>query len=326
MRKPIAVLVAAALLPLVAAVRPAEAAPGCGFPGRTWSAKTPASLRLDADKLQSALDFATQHTSATVLVLRHGCLAGASRLDGLTSKVPLDGWSMTKSVTALLVGRAVSLGKLDIDRPIARLFPEADRAHGRLTPRHLLTMSSGLHLNWLRDLRSGDAGPRARRVVARVRPHARDVVGVPAEPGDAARGGRPARGQGRRPARVGERAALHADRHRSRSLVLAARPGGTHRRLGASVDDVTRLGAPRLPRPARRRVERAARHLERLPAPDADVVPSEPRVRIPHVAQRTRQLRHARDERPRRGQGHAHPDGAERHDRSSPDRTSSARS
>jgi CubicO group peptidase (beta-lactamase class C family) len=87
-----------------------------------------------------------------MLVIRHGCLAGASRLDALTSTMQLDGWSMTKSVTALLVGRAVALGKLDIDRPIARFFPEADRAHGALTPRNLLTMSSGLHLNWLRDL------------------------------------------------------------------------------------------------------------------------------------------------------------------------------
>ena len=61
----------------------------------------------------------------------------------MTSKVKLDGWSMTKSVTALVVGRAVTLGKLDIDRPIASLYPEADRAHGALTPRHLLTMTSG---------------------------------------------------------------------------------------------------------------------------------------------------------------------------------------
>ena len=254
MRKSIAVLVAAALLPLVAAVRPAEAAPRLRLPGPDVVARRRrASLRLDADKLQSALDFATQHTSATVLVLRHGCLAGASRLDALTSKVPLDGWSMTKSVTALLVGRAVTLGKLDIDRPIARLFPEADRAHGRLTPRHLLTMSSGLHLNWLRDL--NPAMPdRVRDALSLASDHApgtwwayqQSPVTLLAE--------------------VVRRAVEADDLHAWANAQLFTPIGiardqwfwqrdraGTHRRLGAPVDDVTRLGAPRVPRPARRR-------------------------------------------------------------------------
>jgi CubicO group peptidase (beta-lactamase class C family) len=154
MRRTIAAIVAGVVgVGTVTTTVPAAASPaGCGFPKASWTSKAPSSVAMDGTKLQDALDFATQHTSATVLVIRHGCLAGATRLDALTSKVALDGWSLTKSVTALLVGRAVTLGKLDIDRPIARLFPEADRAHGRLTPRHLLTMSSGLHLNWLRDL------------------------------------------------------------------------------------------------------------------------------------------------------------------------------
>lgn len=132
---------------------PVSAGPaGCGFPGRSWVARPPSSVDLDPAKLQDALDFATQHSSATMLVVRRGCLAGASRLDGVTQSAKLDGWSMTKSVTAMLVGRAATLGKLDIDRPIARLFPEADSAHGVITARHLLTMTSGLHVNWLRDL------------------------------------------------------------------------------------------------------------------------------------------------------------------------------
>jgi CubicO group peptidase (beta-lactamase class C family) len=151
MRK-LAVVIATVILPVVGTTNASAGPSGCGFPGRTWTSRPPSSVHLDPAKLQAALDFATQHTSATVLVVRHGCLAGASRLDALTSTVQLDGWSMTKSVTALVTGRAVTLGKLDIDRPIAPLFPEADRAHGKLTPRHLLTMSSGTHLNWLRDL------------------------------------------------------------------------------------------------------------------------------------------------------------------------------
>ena len=156
MRKPALVVAIAIVVTTLGAVRtPAAASPGCGFPARAWTSREPRAVHLDPVKLQDALDFATQHSSATMLVVRHGCLAGATRLDGVTSAQQFDGWSMTKSVTALVAGRAVTLGKLRIDRPIAPLYPEADRAHGKLTPRHLLTMTSGTHLNWLRDLNPG---------------------------------------------------------------------------------------------------------------------------------------------------------------------------
>lgn len=112
---------------VAAAALPARAAAAsCGFPKASWTAKAPEKLGLDADKLQEALDYATSRSSESVLVIRHGCLAGGSRLDALTSGMEHEGWSMTKSVTALVVGRAVTLGKLNIDRPIGRLFPEAD--------------------------------------------------------------------------------------------------------------------------------------------------------------------------------------------------------
>ena len=137
---------------LVATSVPAHAgSASCGFPKAGWSAQSPERLGLHAAKLQDALDFATQHSSESVLVIRHGCLAGASRLDPVTSELQIDGWSMTKSVTALLTGRAVTLGKLNIDKPIGPLFPEADRAHARITPRQLMHMSSGLHRHWTRD-------------------------------------------------------------------------------------------------------------------------------------------------------------------------------
>jgi CubicO group peptidase (beta-lactamase class C family) len=130
---------------------PASAA-SCADPGLSWQRRAAGELSMDAGRLQQALDWATTHTSATVAVYRHGCLAGESRLDPLTSQVPLDGWSMTKSVTSMVVGRAVTLGLLDIDSPIGLMYPEADVEHARLTPRILLTMTSGMHVNWVRDL------------------------------------------------------------------------------------------------------------------------------------------------------------------------------
>jgi CubicO group peptidase (beta-lactamase class C family) len=130
----------------------AKGAVGCAEPGVAWRTAAPDDVAVDAPALQDALDWATLHTSASVVVVRHGCLIGSSRLDAVTSAQAFDGWSMTKTVTALLVGRAVSLGLVDIDQPIRRLIPEASGRHGDLTMRHLLTMSSGLHVNWVRDL------------------------------------------------------------------------------------------------------------------------------------------------------------------------------
>jgi CubicO group peptidase (beta-lactamase class C family) len=75
----------------------------------------------------------------------------------------MDGWSMTKAVTAMVVGRAVTLHKFDIDKPIGPLFPEADKAHGALTARQLLTMSSGLHLTWIRDFNGTELMPNRVR-------------------------------------------------------------------------------------------------------------------------------------------------------------------
>lgn len=138
----------------------------CGYPGESWERRAPDQLALDPARLQEAFDFATTHNSTTVAVYRRGCLAGESRLDALTRDVQFDGWSMTKTVTAMLVGRAVRLRKMRIDRPIGPRYPEADRRHAALRPRHLLTMTSGLHRNWVREL-----SPQENRV--------RDALSLP---------------------------------------------------------------------------------------------------------------------------------------------------
>jgi CubicO group peptidase (beta-lactamase class C family) len=145
-------LVTAAALSFVLLAQPASAASGCGYPGGAWQSRSPEALDLNAGRLQDALDWANTHTSASVAVYRRGCLAGESRLDAITREQHLDGWSMTKSVTATLVGRAVALRKLRVNQPLRTLYPEADARHGSLKIRHLLTMTAGTHRNWVRDL------------------------------------------------------------------------------------------------------------------------------------------------------------------------------
>lgn len=123
----------------------------CAEPDAAWEPRALEDLRLDSAQLQDALDWANQHSGLSVAVYRDGCLAAQSTLDTLTAALPLDGWSMTKSVTAMVVGRAVTLGLFDLDQPIGTWVPEADAAHARITPRQLLTMTSGLHSNYVRD-------------------------------------------------------------------------------------------------------------------------------------------------------------------------------
>ena len=58
---------------------------------------------------------------------------------------------MAKSVTAMIFGRAMTLGLMSPDDPVGSLVPEADEAHGEITVHDLLTMTSGLKWNGFRD-------------------------------------------------------------------------------------------------------------------------------------------------------------------------------
>ena len=91
---------------------------------------------------------------------------------------------MAKSVTALVFGRAMQLGLVSPDDPVGSLVPEADGPHGTITLRDLLTMTSGLRWNGLRDYNIFTMPDRiVRRADARARPPARHLLRVRAERG-----------------------------------------------------------------------------------------------------------------------------------------------
>ena len=137
---------------MLVAAAPAQAAKSCAEPGAdAWERATPAEAGLDAAKLQEAIDYASTQTSYAVRVYRHGCLVGEDRGAAANSNAVFESWSMAKSVTSLIFGRAMSLGYISPDDPVGALLPEADGPHGAITMRHLLTMSSGLHWNGFRD-------------------------------------------------------------------------------------------------------------------------------------------------------------------------------
>jgi CubicO group peptidase (beta-lactamase class C family) len=145
------VLAAGIVLSALACAAPAQAAKSCAEPGAEWERATPAEAGMDAAKLQSAIDYGSTQSSFAIRVYRHGCLVGEDRLAPLNRNQQYQSWSMAKSVTSMIFGRAMTHRLIGPDDPVGSLLPEADAAHGAITARHLLTMSSGLHWNGFRD-------------------------------------------------------------------------------------------------------------------------------------------------------------------------------
>jgi CubicO group peptidase (beta-lactamase class C family) len=170
-------------LPLIAllaapAAMAADPPPDCRAPAVLddgWAVAAPADEGFDPAKLCAvgpALEARPESNAHAVLVVRHGRLVYERYFAGEDQRwgQPLgriahdaatrhDLRSITKSVTALLVGIAVDTGWIkDIDAPVLSLLPQyADLRSpekDRITLRHLLTMSSGLA--WSEDLPYSD--------------------------------------------------------------------------------------------------------------------------------------------------------------------------
>ncbi|MGM4895847.1 serine hydrolase domain-containing protein [Tardiphaga sp. 839_C3_N1_4] len=127
----------------------------------------PAALRLsstkDADKLWPTGEKAQLSDNArlqaavnnpvfqgpgmrAIVVVHDGRIVAETYGQGFTTSTPLLGWSMTKSVTAALVGLAIKDGKLSLDQK--HLFPQwAGDARSDISVADLMAMSGGLEWN-----------------------------------------------------------------------------------------------------------------------------------------------------------------------------------
>ena len=159
------VLVAVCVLSTLLAA-PAYAAcspPAAGEDG--WSVAAPESVGLDGDKLCALVAKFAEWKAANihgVVVARHGKLAfehyfrgydlkarTSARFVDFNATTTHDLRSMTKSVTALVLGAAIDRGLVqDVDRSVLSFFPDyADLRSPEkdlVSVRHLLTMSMGL--------------------------------------------------------------------------------------------------------------------------------------------------------------------------------------
>jgi CubicO group peptidase (beta-lactamase class C family) len=80
-----------------------------------------------------------------IVVVDHGRIVAERYTPGFTADTPLLGWSMTKTVTAGLIGMLVKDGKLALDQ--SGLWPADGSGRDRIRVADLLAMSSGLRFN-----------------------------------------------------------------------------------------------------------------------------------------------------------------------------------
>ena len=81
-----------------------------------------------------------------VVVVHDGRIIAEAYGPGFSASTPLQGWSMTKSVTATLVGLAIKDGKLSLDQK--HLFPQWEQdARANISVADLMAMSGGLKWN-----------------------------------------------------------------------------------------------------------------------------------------------------------------------------------
>ena len=121
---------------------------GGGLPWPEGSAPAPQNMQLQAVLEQAFAETNSQKARNTkaVVVIHKGQLVAEKYARGIDANTPLIGWSMTKSVTNMLLGLLVQDGQLRLEQaaPVPPWHMDDDDPRGAITIDQLLRMSSGL--------------------------------------------------------------------------------------------------------------------------------------------------------------------------------------
>ncbi|MBH5371738.1 serine hydrolase domain-containing protein [Bradyrhizobium glycinis] len=123
-------------------------------PNALWPVGESAQLSDDKHLLTALNDAALQGSGMrAIVVVQDGHIIGETYGEGFNASTPLQGWSMTKTVNAVLAGMAIKDGKLSLDRN--NLFSQwAADARAEISVADLMAMTSGL--KWSEDGDSPD--------------------------------------------------------------------------------------------------------------------------------------------------------------------------
>jgi CubicO group peptidase (beta-lactamase class C family) len=154
-------------LPLILASLTLPALTGCSeqiAPAATTELSKAALAAVDAkpgvsrERLARRIDSLFNDTKAgetrALLVLRDGRIVAERYAEGYTAQTRLPGWSMSKTITAIMIGMLVSDGRLRLDdaAPVPAWQRPGD-PRGGITLRQLLQMQSGLRHSEIGDPR-----------------------------------------------------------------------------------------------------------------------------------------------------------------------------
>jgi len=119
------------------------------YPGNLWQEKAPEMIGVDPLILDSALEYLREHSGGVgtdeTVVVRNGYVIWKG--PGAGNKHEL--YSCTKVFTSSLLGVLATDGKLNVQDPVVKYFPELDdgsegqHIYGRMSFRDLATMTSG---------------------------------------------------------------------------------------------------------------------------------------------------------------------------------------
>jgi len=104
----------------------------------------------ETSELAKALDamFADGAGTRAVIVVQGDQIVGERYARGFDANTRFLGWSMSKSAAAALAGTLAAEGKLALDEPAAvPAWKDAQDGRQSITPRQLLSMTSGLHFS-----------------------------------------------------------------------------------------------------------------------------------------------------------------------------------
>lgn len=126
------------------------------WPAGKWRGASPESQGIDSQKLASAVDEVMQKQLGvhSLLVIRHGYTVLDAYFYPYNPTAPHDLASVTKSITSVLTGIAVSRGQIALGQPALSFFPEEAPANPgnqkrNITVENLLRMESGLDCGYV---------------------------------------------------------------------------------------------------------------------------------------------------------------------------------
>ena len=120
------------------------------WPGDTWDSSDPDLQGMCPDQIDDAIDyaFASGNSTGAVLVVRNGYLIAEEYSDTRDEDSQVTSWSVAKSVTSALIGRALDQGYIEnLEQSVADFIPDwQDSDKEDITVDYLLTLRTALEV------------------------------------------------------------------------------------------------------------------------------------------------------------------------------------